>query len=452
MKSSPWAIHFEQALDRLKRDDFVNRFTTISAKQLQRKPASIAEEILSDHLKDLVCSNSQMISLAKQALEVGLYQAGKRYPSKKAFLQRLNDEDPGFSLDAGGGGGTFNPPVFVTGLAGIGKSVLGRTIVRAAGAPGTTGEHAGYAPLPIHSIVRVQIRHADTRKEILDRVAQSGPLAGTLPQRMEATRKHLYRNGVSLLIVDELQFLTAGGGANKLLVDVLMRLSDLGVKVLVIGNFSLGASIKKRYQQDRHRLLSRPEIIMPDLPDSKDWLGYLGLLNDSIGDIADIRLSNRALDLFTMTFGVKRLLIRLIVIAYGIARCKGKFCISWENIEGAYRSSHYSDNRSDVSDLRQAYVTRKQPNRPDLACPFEMLGERLDDYSAAARLAEQQLINQKITMAAMTETERSAYKDYSSKRAGGGSRKKKRESGADKSPEAQLANLDAFLTEQGLNK
>ena len=153
-----------------------------------------------------------------------------------------------------------------------------------------------------------------------------------------------------------------------MMANLLFRLAQIGPPVIYACNFSMLHTLWKRPQQDRDRLLLSPLILHPE-PLGIDWTATVqgcieiaeefSLLNNE----SDIRL------LHDYTFGIKRSLRSILVLAYLQMRREKQTHVTAAHLKKAYSSDDYSAMRDDVENLVQGAITPSLL-RKDLTCPF----------------------------------------------------------------------------------
>jgi len=108
----------------------------------------------------------------------------------------------------------------------------------------------------------------------------------------------IYRRGCCLIAIDELQFLTQSEQANVLVCQVLLAVTYVGVPMVFISNYSLCHRLLKRPPEAIQRLLTRPLILVPDLPDSDDWRNLLAEYQKAVPNLFIFSFVDRAKDLW----------------------------------------------------------------------------------------------------------------------------------------------------------
>ncbi|MBN8779571.1 MULTISPECIES: hypothetical protein [unclassified Thiobacillus] len=101
---------------------------------------------------------------------------------------------------------------------------------------------------------------------------------------------------------------------------ILLSMSYLGLPMVNIANFSLVHKLMQRPQEDRQRLLAKPCVLVPDSPESQDWIQTLATYRAVASDVLVYDPVNDAKYIFLLSAGIKRLVVRLLVLGYRISR------------------------------------------------------------------------------------------------------------------------------------
>jgi hypothetical protein len=225
----------------------------------------------------------------------------------------------------------------------------------------------------------------------------------------DRTERRAHRDGISLLTADECQFFTQSANANTAISKALLLLGSLGVPFIFCSNYSLGHKLKDRPQEERQRLLCSPIVLLPDHHESEDWRDYLAECKRVAGDWLDIDVINDAASIHHYSFGLKRLVVRLIVIAYRHMAESGEKKIKLAQIQRAYLSTDYSVNRVDVETLiRISINSTTSAKEKHLLCPFDLPPTVQAALSEQSRKARDALVTKRYVESSMTAEERSA--------------------------------------------
>lgn len=294
------------------------------------------------------------------------------------------------------------PAICLTGLAGSGKSALLKAVTRLL--PDTECEGHPGQPLPLRSFLYLAVKEHDTEAAIFNSLRESTARwrdpahtahvslsneavrrkrVGSVSGEMPVAQRGVFRDGVSAILLDELQFLAQSGATTRVTKTLLLH-TYLGPPLLYAANYDMVHGLAKRAQQYRDRLLSNPLVMLPDCLECADelagWTEYLGeILRVANGGLAFDQTKDAEL-LHRYSFGLRRKLQLLLSIAHGRARESGKSCAHLGDIDWAYKSTHYQIHRADVEELAGIEVGATS-RRSDLVCPFEV-----EERVKAARL------------------------------------------------------------------
>lgn len=281
-------------------------------------------------------------------------------------------------------------PTCITGLAGSGKTQLLRAMGRVLGPPTQIKLGPDHGEVPLNTFTTISIGSQRSISQILRPLARPEVILGNIRvsemDLIEDCARWQTQTGSCLLGVDELQFLAQSSDATTQVTKVLLAFQKVMKPWFFIANYSLCEKLKSRPQEATQRLLSRPRVIHPDLPDSKDWLAlideYEKLLSETIG--SEIFLEKA--QLWNYTGGLKRLLVLLIKNSYLTARMRGNRKVSWTDVTSTYNSIDYQLNRRDIEELI-ANSIQGGALRQHLKCPFtEADIEEMESYKNQLRL------------------------------------------------------------------
>ncbi|MFJ3149605.1 ATP-binding protein [Pseudomonas hunanensis] len=269
-----------------------------------------------------------------------------------------------------------NFPICFTGLAGVGKSRTIQALLSALPPPVDLSCDLFQGVVELNSFWYASARGKSSGKQILlDYLVASGQdrrkaSYATVTELLDACRGIANRHGVSLAVLDEMQFVSTGEGASKV-TDILINSTNIGMPLIFVSNYSLIHKLKDRNSEDTQRLLAEPRIMLPDDPTSQDWLDYVGECIRVSGDRVDADLGEFAAELYRSTAGLKRLVIQLLKHAYMHSFNAGRDRIRMVDLYDAYRSSHYTVSARMVEDLQKLTISQGSLRKhADLMCPF----------------------------------------------------------------------------------
>ena len=357
-------------------------------------------------LKAVLLITDQLENIIKQ--EIGRALAHAKYVYKNS-KEALRVAYTGVDLDAG------IAPTFVTGLAGVGKTRLRLAIQRVLTGRQTISIDASHPELPLIDYVNGTVGQKSSVQAVLRSLSspevENGDVKCSADELPKECARWLRMSGVCLFGLDEMQFMSQSSSASTLITRTLLALMDLQVPWFVIGNYSLVWKLLDRPSEAQQRLLGRAIVIFPDAPGSSDWRALLCEYQVVLGEALDFSLLNYSLELWNLCAGLKRELVKLLVISYKIARSSGASVMSWEHVRQAFASVPYAASRTDVN-LLIAHAGQNGLARKDLRCPFDgpEVRERLSSYGDQLRLARVANIARVSVEASMNARELAAIK------------------------------------------
>lgn len=406
--NSPWATRFPPLLDK---EEIRRRATrhAIPVSSIHELPVEAACKALADAIRQVCYPTAQFIDVLHQLIERALGHCLLRYPDMRSFSSNIYRQEPPLPK--------FVPPTCLTGLAGIGKSCLADALVRVLPADGHILCPPESSPFPLKSLWKIDVQ---TRSSLKDIFAPLGGVDGSLADQLKTARKRAYRDGVSLVLADEFQFLTASSSANTRISQTLIFLGYCGLPAIYIANYSLLHRLLRRPQEDRDRLLSDVILMAPDGPESDDWTQTLAALVAVAPDVFRIDPVGDGPRFHRYCAGIKRTAGSLLVAGYRVARMQrlanGNADVTMAHIQAAYHSVPLTALRADTEIITQQFILGRQVDRQrrDLWCPLgqsaTLHANLVQDLTRrrGARVAEE------IQRAATTEEERGVIEEYSS--------------------------------------
>ncbi|MBH3356707.1 transposase [Pseudomonas guariconensis] len=304
-------------------------------------------------------------------------------------------------------------PLCLTGLAGVGKSQTISALRRALPAPieFESSHFKEKVTLVSHWYASARDK-AGGRQMLADFVLGSEPTSKgpNTNKLLNLCRRIVNRDGISLLILEETQHATPGKGVT-LVTNILLTMAVIGPPMVYVANYSLLHKLLDRNSEDKQRLLSEPRIMLPDDPDGQDWKAYIAeCVRVSSGQIR-AQQGELAAELYRSTFGLKRLAVQLLKLAYIECRKAGRRHLGLGDISQAYRSSEYWSNRVDVEELHRIAVEGLgRRARKDLWCPLEIPAARKSNILQFARQERDERVIAQAIDSSMTAQEREAVK------------------------------------------
>lgn len=366
----------------------------IPSNDVERLSPATAEKLLTERLKKIFIPTAQTLAVISRVLSTGRAHLHLHYPDSNSYLRGVNARaSPLEALDA----------VCITGLPGIGKSSLAKSLQRlVASDPLIVDPGAGYPSVKFDFLWSITV---DSRKRLRQLLEE--PLDGRLldldrlnsESRVIGLASRLaFRHGLSFLVADEWQFLTQGSESNALLTKLLHSLRYIGVPVFFIANYSLCRRLLKRPAEDQHRLLQDPIVMLPDAVDSPTQDLLYSQYRLATNGFMDIETKQHGEMIHDFTQGVSRSRIRLLSIAYRIARERHAPQIGPRDLEDAYRSLSFASFRGESERIRIQHLPGASVDS-DMSCPLPLSvadtapRQRHEESREQARLMEQALMS-----------------------------------------------------------
>lgn len=333
---------------------------------------------------------------------------------------RENYHDPTLMLQRvyeGGAEEGLSYPTCITGPAGTGKSALTRALGRIFAKDIKAQPDANHCEFPLSAYTRIVIGGNTSVSRNL-RILASPDIAegrcrvveADLPRECSAW---LDKTGKCLFGVDEMQFLTQSERASSLLSKVLLSYALIGRPWHFVANYSLCWRLLKRAPEVTQRLLASPKVLLPDPPDSEDWISLLTEYQRVAGTYFSFTFVEQSVVLWNLSAGLKRELIKLLVHAYRLCRERGASIVTWTDLTTAYGSGFFSAARNDIERIIQnAAQGGKLPN--NLCNPFTggAISVDVEKYRDALKDARAKIVAAAAMDASMTVAEKAGSKAF----------------------------------------
>lgn len=173
----------------------------------------------------------------------------------------------------------------------------------------------------------------------------------------------------------------------------------------------------RRPQEDRQRLLAKPLILLPDPPESEDWIQTLTALKAVAPHVLVFDPAKDARAIYLFSAGIKRLVVRLLVQAYKISRqLRGNGAtVDIGDIEAAYGGPMFTSDRIDVEIIARQEIEGRMI-KEDLWSPFgnpqrHTAGRGVSGNDRANVFAEarEERVAEEALKSSLTKSEREAF-------------------------------------------
>jgi DNA replication protein DnaC len=387
--SSPWVDRFSDRLD----DRTIYSLATVSPSPADSL-GSMALEVAAPHLKNRLQSiylpSQNGIEILRVLLGRAMAFSAERYGSNERFLSELYSSDKSESF-----------PVCLTGLAGVGKTQLINALWRLLPKDEPVDPGHGHQGFIMRSAWRVKAKPAaEMLKEVLGRKGKSA-ITSLIKDAQLISR----RDGVSLIVIDELQFYSMGQEASAAVTKAIFEFSKIGIPLVYVSNYSLCNKFFSRPDHDQHRLLSDPLILLPDDRNGRDWKNYVDECARVSGGILRLDKAEDVLRFYNYCFGLRRLAVDLIAIAYALMRGEKASFIGIDHIYRAYTSAQFGSSRQMVDLIVKPDIENKKA-RADLWCPSTIPLSKSQQFSETCRQIRQERMADEMLMTSLSKSEK----------------------------------------------
>jgi len=375
----------------------------VRAEGLAILDAEVACSRLELELKRIFLPTKSIYEIIRMQVERALAHSEITYVDPRIVLR-----------DAYAGGVFCDPymPTLLTGPAGVGKSAVRRAIARLLSGRSSTQVDPYHPGVPLVDYVDCVVGSKKSISAIM-RPFASPEIAGGRVRIIESDllvdcARWLRVCGTCLLGADELQFLAQSTSASTLISRVLMDIAEVRVPWFAIANYSMCWKLCGRSVEAKQRLLGFPVVLLPDSPDSPDWLALLAEYGVVAEDYFDFRFVDYGSELWNLCVGLKRELLKLLVHAYRIARRSGRGKACWSDVQASFASAEYSESRKDVN-LLISHAAQGGSLRYDLCCPFGAASaDAQQRFASDLRAARGGVVARAVIHSAMNATEKAA--------------------------------------------
>lgn len=395
---SPWVGHFESLLN----TETIRQRAAVTISPitgLASMPLELAYARLEHALKTIFYPTTQCVSVLERLVGIAYSHCVAVYPNSRAFLRGVYASEVPLE--------EFLSPICLTGLAGIGKTEILKAFGRLHAPNDSVLTDPDHPLFAIRGSQLITVKARNSPKDVLRCLAQG---EGTPSELINSGRKLVYRDGLAMLLTDELQFATGSENANARVAQMLLSLGYLGIPFVYAANFSLISRLQRRPGEEQHRLLSDPIVLVPDRATSADWQNTLAAQRSVAPEIFIFDPIVDAEQLHAYCGGRKRAIAKLLLLAFRDQYPRGGF-VDREAIRRAYLSTEYAGYREETEILAtQAIQFRAHPKRKDLWCPIPLTGTVATAFLETAVAARQEFVAEAELTAALTREEKRAAK------------------------------------------
>lgn len=360
-----------------------------------------AAERLRNQLKRIYIPNEFALSFISEMVESSAWYCAEKYADEPSYFRSIYHPSDAEVM-----------PICLTGLAGVGKSVLLDALLRVLPEPIPFRPEASSDEIRLVSCWRATARDKSTAKQLLAELVQSGgsekDCHGTASHLLKVARSYAGKVGLPLILLDELQHVTLSTTATALTTSQLLTMAKIGVPMVYVSNYSLQNKLFKRNAEEKHRLTSNPRIMLPDEPDSSDWAAYVEECVRVAGPYLAVDAENLSSYLYANTFGLKRFVVELFRLAYIETRQRGQQRIELTDFVSAHASAAYTGKRDEVSILGRQ-ETERHVRQPDLWCPYELPRKKLSKVVDFYRDEADKRLSQTALEKSLTPLERKTF-------------------------------------------
>lgn len=406
--TNPWAERFAKinSIDIIKK---LSARPAVPLKDLDKDPTRVACDKIEMELEEIFVPTQRSCEILLELIEMGLSHAQQFYSGKRAFITRIYKTQMDFAP---------RKPIMLTGLPGVGKSQLIKALIRMLGSESTIKVDADHAPFPLVPVRRIVIN--DSQKSI---TAVLRPLSGVDLNSNEAKKfswklqescmRWQYQSGTSLIVVDELQFFTQSDNATVLVASLALQFSYLGIPNVIACNYSLLHRLMRRPSAERQRILADPIALIPDHFDSEDWELVLKEYKTALPGIFGFCFIKYKQEMWSYCAGIKRELVKLLILAYKQNRRKGLVTVSWEDLQKAYKSFEFTAAREDI-ELLISDQAENNKLKLDLWCPLALPLAMTNAYTKALSESRTNQVAEAAADASLSQDERRKLVTYAS--------------------------------------
>ena len=360
MRESPDLNPWRESLAGLDNRDCLREFLTVSGKpilSLAQADESEVTHLVSTAIRKIRIPTAEGIEISRELILRMKTHYLARYRSKQDYLAGVYDLEWPDAQDE-------YMPVCLTGHAGVGKSTLMLDLARILQHEKLIDIGAGHDKVKLTPCWRISMGKGMTVGRALAKLIDGERLTAKrlrTDEIIDLCRKISYRDGVGLIIVDELQFLAQSANAKVAISSMLLELGKLGIPYVFVANHSACQKLVTLPEEVRDRLLSAPRIMLPSLRGSDYWITYLGEVQRVLGRTYCGSLVNDESSIFSLTAGLMRHVEQLFVGTYRDVWSQGRRSVTMSDLMAYFDSTANTHYRKRVEQSITEFSSDKMP-------------------------------------------------------------------------------------------
>jgi hypothetical protein len=360
----------------------------------------IAAEQLDAALKQIYLPNDFSLNFIREVCGRASMHSEQLFTSPRDYNSKVNNP-PEVEVS----------PICLTGLAGVGKSQTIAALLKVLPQPMDFSCDLFEGTVRLRSHWYASARGKGNGKALLASfVHEDASKKLTVDLLLQQCRRIANLYGISLMVLDETQHINTGLGVAKV-TEILLSMAAIGPPMIYVSNYSLIRKLLRRNSEDKQRFLANPRIMMPDAPGSQSWLRYVAECKRVAEGCIKADTHELAHELHCCTFGVKRLAVQLLKLAYIECRSAGRRAVDMVDLTRAYRSAAYTVSADEVETLGAIAIKNYSKNKNlDLQCPFDIPTEMTTNVVNFLKEDRQDRFNTAVFESSLSEGERAAKK------------------------------------------
>lgn len=389
-----------------------------SSPDLPTVPAYMAKDEIVSVLKSVYVPSQQVLRIIARVLAMIQYHYHLYYASPLAYRRGINSLKSPVPTAL---------PLCLTGLPGIGKTELAKAVMRLIQNQILADIGDGYAPALLTPGRYVRVTAGSSVLKILGQAVYDEKELGSklsFDNLSSLGPRKVYRDGIALLILDEMQVFARGSAESVSIIKLLSMSADLGPPQFHISNFRNVGKIRASEVTDR--LLAECVVMTPELADDPAEMELRRVYAEVTGGVVPNRDDFWSC-LNAITFRIHRTRIKLLGLAYEITRGSARSVISINDLMSAALTSQFAIKREQVRALSKMAIDGKTPRgHKDLECPLGTHFAFPSDAKQAATVAEETVVEAAAARSSLTPGEAKALDKLTSRETECSTREKSR--------------------------